>query len=212
MCEQAMTDYLLDHAPCEGTVSVVTWDLPKTLKIPPLPCDLMQRAHQSVGHATIYGQMRYGTLLRFSNDGEYRNRFVESEPQRKWTEQILAALNDIHKSHAAADEKMTRFSFAKKHRDALRSLFQAAPHGSTFRSNKVCMVCLFNPPEHSLECGHVLCTDCAQDYGQRLEPKSLSIPRCPLHWDTDSSISTPYAVVITTPPPHIGQRVLLLDG
>lgn len=64
-------------------------------------------------------------------------------------------------------------------------------------------------PQHSLPCGHVLCTPCVKGFGKSLNGSEYSLESCPLHPD-DGSWRDAY--VIRFKPDLAGVRVLSLDG
>jgi len=66
-------------------------------------------------------------------------------------------------------------------------------------------------PEHSLPCGHIICTDCLTGYGHVRGHSIIEITECPLHTqDNDSPPWPQWHVPII--PPGAGIRVLTLDG
>lgn len=78
-----------------------------------------------------------------------------------------------------------------------------------FVSHSACFSCLFEPPEHALPCGHILCTPCLKAYGHIKSNTLVVIFECPLEpskrqrfpiWD------------VYLKPPSAGVRLLSLDG
>lgn len=70
----------------------------------------------------------------------------------------------------------------------------------------VCWCCLFEPPEHTLSCGHVLCTSCVKDYGQATSRTMVEIHQCPLE---PNGARNPQSVYFK--PEAAGTRILVLD-
>jgi hypothetical protein len=73
-------------------------------------------------------------------------------------------------------------------------------------SHTVCFCCLFDVPEHSLPCGHVLCTGCLQAYGKVTKEHTVEFWECPI--DGKKLGYTPFYLK----PTHCGVRILTLDG
>lgn len=86
----------------------------------------------------------------------------------------------------------------------------ARGRADAFRNHSTCFSCLFEPPEHALPCGHVLCTTCLQAYGHLGKGRtSVEISGCPL----ESLIRPRYGNWrIFLKPADAGIRVLTLDG
>jgi hypothetical protein len=61
-------------------------------------------------------------------------------------------------------------------------------------------------PEHSLPCGHVICTPCLLGYGERQERDVIEITSCPLHSERT------FRWIVYLKPDAAGVRVLTLDG
>ena len=81
--------------------------------------------------------------------------------------------------------------------------------GHAFISHSTCFSCLFEPPEHALPCGHVLCTSCLKAYGHSKGKFVVEIEGCPIE-----SLSNPQTQVckVIMKPADAGIRVLTLDG
>jgi hypothetical protein len=73
---------------------------------------------------------------------------------------------------------------------------------------RVCLSCLINPPEHTLSCGHVLCTACVRGYGCSRGKNTIQILDCPLD---DGSMKPCRPRLIHLKPDSAGVRVLALD-
>lgn len=79
----------------------------------------------------------------------------------------------------------------------------------SFISHSTCFSCLFEPPEHPLPCGHVLCTSCLRAYGRVTEKNVVELDGCPIEYLSMPRHQT-WKVVMK--PPDAGIRVLTLDG
>lgn len=75
------------------------------------------------------------------------------------------------------------------------------------KSGQCCLFCLFNRPEHVLECRHSICDSCVQRLGERQydQEHAYIMPSCVL-CGTRSSLQ------IRLKPPTAGVRILSLDG
>lgn len=92
--------------------------------------------------------------------------------------------------------------------EVLRPFYDCVSQSQTrpLVSHSACFSCLVGFPEHSLPCGHVLCTPCLQAYGQTVEENIIEITSCPLHSGKD------FRWKIHVKPRAAGVRVLTLDG
>jgi len=75
-------------------------------------------------------------------------------------------------------------------------------------SNITCFWCLFNKPEHALECGHSFCDDCLRIFGQTNQANwdyTFKITVCAL---CSNQTNQDFAIK----PPTAGMRILTLDG
>lgn len=78
-----------------------------------------------------------------------------------------------------------------------------------YNSHSACFCCLFEPPEHALPCGHILCTPCIKDYGQLRSKTEVEIHGCPI----ESRVVHRYQTWrIHLKPETAGVRILTLDG
>lgn len=78
--------------------------------------------------------------------------------------------------------------------------------------HSTCVVCLFNPPQYELNCGHVLCLECCRDFGE-VNGRRITIRQCPLHGSRAQERSPAIIpIVIDLPPQYSGLRALTLDG
>lgn len=82
----------------------------------------------------------------------------------------------------------------------------------TLVMHSTCVVCLFNPPQYKLNCGHILCLECCRDFGE-VNGRRIAIRQCPLHKIRAQQTSPVMApIVIDLPPQYSGLRALALDG
>ena len=98
---------------------------------------------------------------------------------------------------------------AEIHRDVvMHSFYQHSSQGRSdaFISHSTCFACLFEPPEHPLPCGHILCTSCLRAYGHARGRTVVEIDGCPL----EASNKGFWRVFLK--PSAAGVRILTLDG
>lgn len=89
--------------------------------------------------------------------------------------------------------------------------FEHVSQGQTWQliSHSACFSCLFEPPEHPLPCGHIICAPCLKAYGHSKSKNVIEISECPLE-GLSRSRSQPWKVSLK--PPSTGVRLLTLDG
>lgn len=153
-------------------------------------------------------------LRTIDSPGTFEMSF-EMDQILAWEQDVLAQLIAMH------DRLRRRFSFESKeaiveaHAQLLPSIYRVGNRSADkvmeFRLNSICVACLCNPPQHQLDCGHIICTACAKDFGQH-DGRSVKLVGCPLldHLDGSSFESTPLNIDLA--PPFSGLRVLTLDG
>ena len=170
-------------------------------------CVNVRSGHGAKGH-----QSRSGKLLAA---GEYYSTFSFDGYQQTFrsnTYEKLMVLRKLVKGRGETGEIAEDQAAAEIHREfVLPYFFQhaAGESGETFTSHTVCLCCLFEPPEHALPCGHIICTPCLKTYGKLQLRTFIEISECPLekkarHW------RRPWQVYLK--PPSCGIRVLTLDG
>lgn len=79
-----------------------------------------------------------------------------------------------------------------------------------FISHTTCLSCLFEPPEHALLCGHVLCASCLRAYGRSRGRNLVEIEGCPMELLSTWSRYGSWKVLLK--PDAAGLRILSLDG
>jgi hypothetical protein len=94
--------------------------------------------------------------------------------------------------------------------DMLRNFYAHTIRGRSdaYISHTACFCCLFDPPEHALPCGHVLCTRCLNAFGMSRKRNIIEIDSCPI--DSDKFAVGTWTVVMK--PETAGVRILTLDG
>ena len=79
-----------------------------------------------------------------------------------------------------------------------------------FISHSTCFSCLFEPPEHALPCGHILCTPCLRAYGSPRGKIIVELDGCPFESVNMPSRFGFWRVFLK--PDAAGIRILTLDG
>ena len=101
---------------------------------------------------------------------------------------------------------------AQIHKDQVMVHFynhSAKGRPEAFISHSTCFSCLFEPPEHALPCGHILCTSCIRAYGHAKGRTIVEMDSCPL----ESLIRPRYGLWrVFIKPASAGIRILTLDG
>jgi hypothetical protein len=169
-------------------------------------CVNTRSAHQSKGH-----QNNKGKIIA---SGSYESDFTFDRYIDIWDNNldrdILSCQTKLGELRDRADEHVSDEDHAVKlHNKAMNRFYHANGTAKEFQSHTVCFSCLMGVPQHSLPCGHVLCTSCVKGFGISLNGFEYSLNSCPLHSD-DCSWRDP--CIIRFKPDLAGVRVLSLDG
>lgn len=188
-----MRAYYEKHVICE-------FEIPTQGFTPRYKCELVKAGHNEGSHR-----------MKWRNDhwGDWVHQF---RPRKfAWATRILKQLQPLHGAYMAgggADGHITlRQKATLGHRDQLGKFYSSR----NIFSNRICLGCLFNTPTIRLKCGHIICYDCALDFGRRTGATQLFVDTCPLHSDRDEQ-KKEETDVIQLDPAHAGLRVLVLDG
>lgn len=147
--------------------------------------------------------------------GGYVSQFSFENHQAIFQAEIYAHLNELLKilhSRLENDDESEVEAAANIHRSTVLDHFfdhTSKGRGNNFISHSTCFSCLFEPPEHPLPCGHVLCTPCLLAYGKRLSKTVVEITGCPME-----TLIRPrqQAWKVLLKPAAAGLRILTLDG
>ncbi|KAK4629215.1 Calcium-independent phospholipase A2-gamma [Fulvia fulva] len=191
--ENALENFCDRHWPCEFTSSKGR-------------CVNVRSGHGAKGH-----QLKSGKLLA---DGEYQSSFTFQSYREEFQIQVYRILLALSKRvrTRAREGIPEEQAAAETHEDwVLPHFIEHAARGDAkaFISHTVCFACLFEPPEHALPCGHVLCTRCLKTSGKVSLSRFVEIARCPLE-RKESRFRTAWRVHLK--PASCGVRVLTLDG
>jgi hypothetical protein len=166
-------------------------------------CRLKKKVHGNTHTAfTMLGTSEYY--------GNFENSFKLE--QFSWESMILGKLESLQEAYKSRECNDMRQSRVYVHAHILQSFYKSIGGARCFRLNSICLCCLSNPPEHELECGHILCTECARDFGRVESNREVVIDKCPLHDAAESTPIQPAPTIMKLQPPFSGLRVLILDG
>ena len=136
----------------------------------------------------------------------YRERFQYNVYAR------LQELLNTLRSKVQEGGELEAQAAAEIHKDQVMVHFynhSAQGRTDVFISHSTCFSCLFEPAEHALPCGHVLCTSCLKAYGHARGRTVVEIDGCPME-----SLSRAQHGLgrIFLKPAAAGIRILTLDG
>jgi predicted acylesterase/phospholipase RssA len=170
-------------------------------------CVNVRSGHGSKGH-----QLQNGKVLAV---GEYVSRFSFDSHQDEFQLNVYTRLDQLLQLlHAKIEEEQIAEDRAAAdiHKETVMTHFferVANGHNDKFISHSACFCCLFEPPEHALPCGHVLCTPCLKAYGHVKNETLVEVFECPLE---PLKRELHQAWRVSLKPPSAGVRVLSLDG
>lgn len=168
------------------------------------------------GHQNMDGKI-------FAN-GQYYSKFLPHRYSPRWHQKIQAEIVRLNKDleraleHRVLENAQEIISdhdaFLKIHSHNMHELLDRIGSPEEFLSHSTCFCCLMQSPQHSLPCGHVVCSACVRYYGKPLGSNSISkdtfqLTNCPLHPYTTT---WPRPHVVRFKPDHAGVRLLCLDG
>lgn len=144
---------------------------------------------------------------------EHRGRFENSfDPKEyKWADQVLGGIEDVQERFSGYHWNGLRHGWAEAHKRCIKQFYTKLGEPRLFDSHAICLCCLANPPEHHLQCGHVICSPCAIDFGRNDTITEIVVEECPV-CDDDTRGNASLQTIIPRPPPFSGQRILVLDG
>lgn len=170
-------------------------------------CVNVRSGHGAKGH-----QLRSGKLLAA---GEYEANFDFVSYRQHFQENTYRKLKALRSLVSARIEEASvseEHAAAEIHRESvLPAFFSHASRGDpqVFISHTICCSCLFEPPEHALPCGHIICTSCLKTYGKAHLKGHVEISECPLE-KREAHFRKAWHVNLK--PMNCGVRVLTLDG
>lgn len=163
------------------------------------------RSGHTKGHQSSSGKVLAG--------GDYESQFTFDAFREHFRNEVYVALHELlcnlPRNHLCADSPEVNAATDQHKNKVLKPFFAHALEGNDtydFSSHTVCFCCLFDFPEYTLPCGHVICTGCLKAYGHVTKEHTVEFWECPM----DGKILgyTPFYLK----PPHCGVRILTLDG
>ena len=171
------------------------------------PTRILLGGHGSKGH-----QRQNGKVLAV---GGYISSFSFGVFRKEFQDLIYTRLDNLLKllsSRIEEDDQPEAQVAAEIHKDKVMvHFFDHSARGrlNSFISHSTCFSCLFEPPEHALPCGHVLCTLCLRAYGRCRGKTEVDIKGCPM----EKPISRRHqSWKVLLKPAAAGIRILTLDG
>ncbi|KAI0965763.1 hypothetical protein F4678DRAFT_467205 [Xylaria arbuscula] len=196
-CKLAVGRYLDREVPCEFHIE------PRNRLSPGFTCRQKKLTHYNL-HRTS------NKFIRQEQYGRFETKF---EPDKyDWPGRVLKHMERMQKEglwHNNADSREARIH---AHRTIVQRFYKNFNDGLGVFSNSICLCCLSNPPDHQLSCGHVICPECAKDFGSPDGHLKLEIKACPIHDLPLRNQLTSQPTTVAIQPPDSGLRVLVLDG
>ncbi|KAI1741274.1 hypothetical protein F4680DRAFT_416257 [Xylaria scruposa] len=133
-----------------------------------------------------------------------------------WDRRIRQKLDHM-RDNLWIDSGSPRAERAKIQRHNLQSFYGPLVEYNLF-CNSICLACLFNPPQYTLTCGHIICAQCAMDLGRLEHGTQLVVVDCPMAGKQGVCNKVSHLPKLNVPsvfqlaPAHSGLRVLSLDG
>ncbi|KAM3089514.1 hypothetical protein ACMFMG_001101 [Clarireedia jacksonii] len=190
MCEEALEKFCNTYWPC-------SFNSKRYGK-----CKNVKSGHNPKGHQNSAGKI----IATGSYESDFPPNYEDT-----WLHAIRTNVGQIEqKVHTSSfNQTITGQEAAwNVHEGVMNKFYQNWDNVLKVVSHTTCFACLGALPEHSLPCGHVLCTRCVEAFGRSSHKTLLELHYCPLHnfekWDQ------PWQIKIK--PVHAGVRVLSLDG
>ncbi|KAJ8132294.1 hypothetical protein O1611_g1330 [Lasiodiplodia mahajangana] len=197
-CQAAIMKYFDFEVPCQFHIEPYT-TFPK---IGAFDCQQKRKTH---------GDMHRSSTKWTSQ--EYAGRFTHDfDPATfNWPNKILGRMEEMQKS-VWYENGNSRQARVLAHSSTLRGFYKNLNDDSGIFSNSICLCCLSNPPDHELSCGHIICLECAKDFGRVDGHLRVIVDQCPMHDTALGNQLTRQPTVIPVQPSQSGLRVLVLDG
>jgi hypothetical protein len=182
------------------------------------PCEFEGKGGRCVnvrsGHGAKGHQLKSGRLLEA---GQYCSSFSFESYKQSFQDTIYQKL--VLLSERVRERKNESVSSMNEEQAAaeihqeliLPQFFERVSRGNpqAFTSHTVCFCCLFEPAEHPLPCGHIICSPCIKTYGSIHLNRYVEISQCPME-QKERRFRQPWKVLFK--PSNCGIRILTLDG
>lgn len=163
------------------------------------------RSGHTKGHQSASGKVLAG--------GAYESSFTFDAFREQFRNEVYLFLDELlrylPRNRPGDDDSEVKVATYQHKTKILEPFFAHVKKGNEtydLSSHTVCFCCLFDVPEHSLPCGHVLCTRCLKAYGIVTKEHTVEFWECPI--DGRKLRYTPFYLK----PTHCGVRILTLDG
>ena len=169
-------------------------------------CVNVRAGHGSKGHQT-----KDGTIF---HSGDYVSNFTWDSYHDEFHAAVYFRLDHLMKllDDRTREGESAENAAAAVHREHTLAAFyrrNLKDTGTIFQSHSVCLCCLFEQPEHTLPCRHILCSSCVRSYGRMKSKTLVEIQDCPLEADAVGRYK-PSTVYLK--PETAGFRALVLDS
>lgn len=197
---QLLEDHYMDH--CEQAFADFSeWHWPCNFQKKNVRCVNVYSGHAK-GHQNAAGKILAA--------GNYVPSFNYNNDLCRWIQRLDKDLNSIQMSR---DDVSPGFNVEEViptlHVENMKMFYREIGSANNFSSHYTCFCCLREIPEHSLNCGHVLCSACVRSYGVPKGTEFVEMRTCPICQAQDLPLSS---CLVKFKPPLAGVRVLCLDG
>ncbi|KAF4637022.1 hypothetical protein G7Y89_g1060 [Cudoniella acicularis] len=211
--DYALSTFCDQYWPCEFVVRTVPDHIRYDLSTFKYQNDLrtdryyFRCANARCGHGSKGHQLEDGRIL---SRGDYMSKFSFRKNRDGFHGGVYYILEELlSQLPGKVDQKLQQAAATELHLENIQEFLHRdgkENNAINLSDHRVCWCCLFEPPEHTLSCGHVLCTSCVKEYGYVKSRTMVEILECPLELN---STSPPQSIYFK--PKAAGIRVLLLD-
>lgn len=179
------------------------------------PCEYVSRkGERCVKPAATHGvnnhQNADGQVI---GRGDYQTNFSYRDTLPRWLKLVETRAREDRNELGRRGNTQKEISNARHalriHRERMNIFFTAVGGAQQYVSHLTCFCCLKNVPEHPLQCGHTLCSECVRGYSRPGDGCFRTLKSCPLH-HTTSQFAEPWRIAVK--PEFAGARILCLDG
>lgn len=181
-------------------------------------CTFSKGKDRCVNVAASHDKGHQNAKGKVIDTGKFESDFNHRELWPQWKRMVGEEISRIDNELQVAldgSQEIVRVAavLAKMHSKHSAGVYDLLGSAKQFRSHTTCFCCLMQPPQHTLPCGHTLCSACVRSYGSAPKGSSSTsvvvLGACPLHTDTESWFD-PH--IIRFKPTNAGLRLLSLDG
>jgi hypothetical protein len=156
-----------------------------------------------------------------ADNGDYRTSDTLEKLQKHLESEIGKRVKELHSDADADQTRLQKLGYeecvSRAHRRKMTEFYRGMKNLESFSSHSVCFSCLDAAPEHSLPCGHVICTPCIvsaasddeQEQALLLGGGFVLLGSCPLA-SHGELWAEPWVGSIK--PDQAGVRIMTLDG